>query len=71
LTSSEKIQGDAGNDIFVRFTDAILFNRKVAFFKSLTLNDGESVSLKFKSGDASVLANNEINKAQIFVLEID
>lgn len=43
--------------------------KNVSFFKKVTLNDGETISLKFKTKDSG--ADSLLNKAQIFVLEID
>lgn len=45
------------------------FPKNVAFFKSLTLNNNETVSLKFKTKDAGTAS--QLLKAQMFVLEID
>jgi hypothetical protein len=56
------------NAVETRFL-LIKFPKNVAFFKSLTLNNNETVSLKFKTKDAS--APSKLLKAQMFVLEID
>lgn len=56
------------NPVEVRFTSANI-PRNVAFFKKVTLNDGESVSLKFKTKEN--LTPSILKQAQFFVLELD
>jgi len=55
------------NPVEFRFIDGSA-TRHVSFFKLITLNDGESVSLKFRSADS--VNNAYITQAQILVQEI-
>ena len=55
------------NPVEVRFGN-ILKPRNISFFKKVTLADGETVSLKFKTKDVS--SESLLRKAQIFVNEL-
>jgi hypothetical protein len=52
----------------VRFAE-VHVSRNVSFFKKVTLNDGESVSLKFKTFDSNT--DSVLDRAQIVVVELD
>jgi len=57
-----------GNPTEVRFASASI-PKNSSIFKKVFLNDGESISLKFKTKDAS--SNSRLRKAQLFVNELD
>jgi hypothetical protein len=67
LTTNKLLSVDT-SPVEVRFGSAKL-TKNVSFFKKVTLNDTETISLKFKTKDAST--PSFLEKAQFFVLEID
>ena len=68
IGSAEQVLTSPGsNPVEFRFTQGDA-NKNVSFFTIVSLNDGESVSLKFKTGDSS--SDAYILQAQILVQEI-
>lgn len=68
ITTSNKVLSVDLSPVEVR-VDTVQIPRNVAFFKKVTLNNNESISLKFKTDEAGV--PSLLDKAQFFVLEID
>jgi len=63
----DQVLTTAGNDVEIRFLNGKI-PKNTSFFKKITLNNNESVSLKFKTKDGSV---GWLLSAQMFVNELD
>lgn len=68
ISTANKLLSVNTDPVEFRFV-TIRMPKNVSFFKKVTLNDGETVSLKFKT--KSVATPSLLDKAQFFVLEID
>lgn len=65
---TDNVYDDMSNKVEFRFQGVdVPYN--VSMFKKVTLNDGESISLKFKTVEPGVAST--LKQAQLFVVEID